>query len=83
MKPMLDCDTVMRQLWAYLDEELTEDRMEAIREHLAVCARCFPQHEFERAFLDQMGKLRREHPNPQTLRTRLVAALAAEGFAPL
>ena len=42
MKPMLDCDSVMRQLWDYLDGELTEDRMEAIRAHLAMCSRCMP-----------------------------------------
>lgn len=61
MRPMLDCDAVMRQLWDYLDGELTPARTEAIREHLALCARCFPQLEFERAF---------RHTRPDGSRTR-------------
>ena len=31
MKQMIDCDGVMRQLWDYLDGELSDDKMEAIR----------------------------------------------------
>ena len=27
MPPMLDCEAVMRQLWDFLDEELTPARM--------------------------------------------------------
>ena len=34
MTPMLDCDAVMRQLWDFLDGELTATREAAIREHL-------------------------------------------------
>jgi anti-sigma factor RsiW len=37
MTEMLDCDAVMRQLWDYLDGELTAEREQAIRAHLA-CA---------------------------------------------
>jgi anti-sigma factor (TIGR02949 family) len=81
MKPMLDCDTVMRQLWDFLDGELSPDRMEAIHEHLAMCKRCYPQYEFERAFLDAVANARREHSNPSVLRERIFGALRAEGFA--
>ena len=42
MTPMLDRDAVMRQLWAYLDGELTAEREEAIRANLSLCARCNP-----------------------------------------
>jgi anti-sigma factor (TIGR02949 family) len=81
MKPMIDCQTVMRQLWDYLDGELTPDRVEAIEDHLKMCARCYPQYEFERTFLDQVGKLRREHSHLDGLRSRLLDALKAQGFA--
>lgn len=77
---MLDCEAVMRQLWDYLDGELTAEREEAIRAHIAVCARCFPQYEFERAFLEALGRARREHTNPDRLRERLLVALRAEGM---
>lgn len=81
MMPMLDCDAVMRQLWDYLDGELTDERMMAIREHLALCARCYPQFEFERTFLETLGRARREHSDPERVRERVFAALRAEGFA--
>ncbi len=81
MKPMLDCDAVMRQLWDYLDGELTEERMAAIREHLALCARCYPQFEFERTFLETLARVRREHSHYEGLRERVLAALRHEGLA--
>jgi anti-sigma factor (TIGR02949 family) len=77
---MVDCDHVMRQLWDYLDEELSSERMDAIRAHLAMCKRCFPQYEFERAFLDAVADARREHSNPVRLRDRVVVALRTEGL---
>lgn len=79
--PMLDCQSVMRQLWDYLDGELTADRSEAIASHLKMCARCYPQYEFERTFLDQVGKLRREHSDLPSLRARLLDTLKTHGFA--
>lgn len=81
MNGMIDCHAVMRQLWAYLDGDLTADRIVAIEEHLAMCKRCYPQHQFERTFLEQIGRVRREHSDLGALRARLVAALTAEGFA--
>ena len=80
--PMLDCDAVMRQLWDYLDGELTPERAEAIREHIAMCSRCHPHTEFERAFLVAVHRAQREHSRPETLRTQLLAALREQGFAP-
>jgi anti-sigma factor (TIGR02949 family) len=77
---MLDCDTVMQQLWDYLDEELTPDRMTAIRAHLAMCARCYPQYEFERAFLVALSGAQAEHSNPEALRKRVAVALRADGM---
>ncbi|GAC1647414.1 MAG: hypothetical protein NVS4B3_01450 [Gemmatimonadaceae bacterium] len=81
MKPMLDCHAVMRQLWDYLDGELTTERMDAIREHLAMCARCYPQVEFERTFLETLAHVRREHSDQNRLAERVLAALQAAGFA--
>ncbi len=80
--PMIKCDDVMRQLWDYLDGELTSDRAEAIRAHIAMCARCTPQTEFERAFLAAVKKSQREHSQPERLRRNLIDSLRAQGFAP-
>ena len=81
MMPMLDCDAVMRQLWDYLDGELTDDRMEAIRAHLSMCNRCTPQAEFEQAFLRAVAQARREHSNPAGMAHRVRAALTAHGYS--
>ncbi len=79
--PMLDCDSVMRQLWDYLDGELTPERMSQIRAHIEVCKRCFPQYEFERSFLDALAARRRQHSDLERLRTTLMAALYERGFS--
>ena len=79
--PMLDCESVMRQLWDYLDGELTEDRTAAIRAHLELCKRCFPQHEFERSFLDAVASRAPVHTDPERLQRKLIAALHARGMS--
>ncbi|MEX2182652.1 MAG: zf-HC2 domain-containing protein [Gemmatimonadaceae bacterium] len=79
--PSIDCDTVMRQLWDYLDGELTADRAAAIRQHVEMCSRCKPQTDFEAAFLEAVKRTRREHPQPERLRGALLEALAKQGFA--
>ena len=81
-EPMVDCDTVMRQLWDYLDGELTPERSAAIRHHVEMCSRCRPQSEFEQAFLTAVRRSRREHTQPERLRGTLLEALAEQGFAP-
>ncbi|MEO5816379.1 MAG: zf-HC2 domain-containing protein [Gemmatimonadaceae bacterium] len=78
---MLDCQAVMREIWAYLDGELTTTRLAEIEAHIAMCERCYPQYRFEQTFLGQIARVRREHSDFGGLRTRLVAALTAEGFA--
>jgi anti-sigma factor (TIGR02949 family) len=81
MMPMLDCSDVMRQLWDYLDHELTPDRMHAVAAHLAVCHRCYPQYDFERAFLGALKGARDNGRAPPALRDRVVAALREEGLS--
>lgn len=81
MEPMPDCVAVMRQLWDYLDGELTDDRMAVVRDHLARCGRCQPQAEFERAFLAAIAHARRDHRNPTSLRDRVRGALRRQGYS--
>lgn len=78
---MLDCDAVMRQLWDYLDGELTSETETAVRAHLAVCKRCHPQYDFESAFQRALTASRRTHSQPGALKARVLGALRAEGFA--
>jgi mycothiol system anti-sigma-R factor len=81
LTPMIDCHAVMRRLWDYLDGELSTEHVVAIEAHLKMCGRCYPQYEFERDFLDQVGRMRREHSDLARLRARLLEALKSRGFA--
>lgn len=77
---MIACHDVIAQLWAYLDGELTPERTEEIRAHLEMCERCFPQYDFERAFLAFLQK-QAWTPAPARLRRRIFEALLEEGAA--
>jgi anti-sigma factor (TIGR02949 family) len=77
MDGMLSCDEVMRQLWDYLDHE----RMTGIAAHLSMCHHCFPQYDFERAFLRALREAAgKGDPAPPQLRERVLSALRAEGL---
>lgn len=78
----LDCDRAMRQLFDYLDEELTDERMREVREHLTSCSRCLPHHDFERAFLQALASTREGRAAPTELRGRVLELLRRAGFAP-
>src|SRR5581483_8412339 len=47
----VSCHDVITELWDYLDGELPVERAALIADHLAECARCYPQYRFEYAFL--------------------------------
>jgi anti-sigma factor RsiW len=72
----------MRLLWDYLDEELTERRMLAVRAHLLRCGECYAHYHFARRFLDSLEAALSARSAPPALRARVLRALRAEGFAP-
>lgn len=80
--PMVDCDTVMRQLWDYLDGELTPESATAIERHLEMCKRCAPEAEFQRKFLEALARVPVDVPDVEGVRERLTRALVAHGYAP-
>jgi anti-sigma factor (TIGR02949 family) len=73
-----DCTSAMRQLWDYLDDELTEDRMRLIHEHLAKCKDCHPHAHFASRFLAAVRQTREDAPLPDSLRERVRRALGPE-----
>ncbi len=75
MDAMLDCESVMRQLWDFLDQQLTPETMQAIEQHLDECHRCRPQAEFRRAFERAVSSAREEAGNTDALRDRIRLAL--------
>ena len=78
-----DCHAAVARLWDYLDGELGDADARAVDAHLAECEKCPPHFAFERTFLAAVRRARAA-PAERTgrLRDRVVAALAAEGFAP-
>lgn len=77
----MDCSDVLRELWDYLDGELTDARMDRIRRHLAECRDCHPHFDFERQFLDAITATRDEHPAPSLVRRKVLAKLRKAGYA--
>jgi predicted anti-sigma-YlaC factor YlaD len=75
-----DCEQTVRALWDYLDRALDTATMAAIDAHLQQCAYCREHLRFERALLDRIRQLRREHDNVAALRERVLVALYASGL---
>ena len=80
MADKMDCTAAMRQLWDYLDGELTEERMAAVRAHLDRCAGCLPNADFERAFLDALSSCKSRQCAPEGLRRKIFERLREAGF---
>jgi dimethylhistidine N-methyltransferase len=73
----IPCDRVIARLWEYVDGELAEERSEGLQAHLDICARCFPEYDFRRAyrtFLSRVG----QQPVPPELRRRVFRAILEE-----
>jgi anti-sigma factor (TIGR02949 family) len=80
MAERVDCTAAMRQLWDYLDGELTPERMDAVRAHLDRCAGCIPHADFERAFLEALSGCKSKECAPDALRRRIFERLREAGF---
>jgi anti-sigma factor (TIGR02949 family) len=78
----LDCVHVIRRLWDYLDGRAPEEEREQIVAHLAWCAGCASHYEFEREFLNAVGRLRRGAEDYDEAKSQVVARLQALGFKP-
>lgn len=72
---MLDCESVMRQLWDYLDRQLTPDTISAIERHLDDCSRCRPHADYRRAFEAAVAGARVDAGDTSALSDRIRLAL--------
>ncbi|MEN9505957.1 MAG: anti-sigma factor [Actinomycetota bacterium] len=43
---MADCNDTLRELYAFLDQELTDDASRAVLEHLEDCSDCYQAFDF-------------------------------------
>ena len=75
-----DCADVLRQLWDFLDQELTPERMVVVRAHLDRCASCYPEYDFEKIFLEAVATTGRQRCASAQLRERVFACLRDAGY---
>jgi mycothiol system anti-sigma-R factor len=69
-----DCETVLRELYTFLDGELTNGRRQAIERHLDGCHDCIGAFDFE-AELKMVIASRCHDEAPPSLRDRIADAL--------
>jgi anti-sigma factor (TIGR02949 family) len=74
---MVPCDHVIAKLWEFIDDELTEERAGEVRAHLDACAHCFPQYDFQRAYLTFVRRVEQQ-PVPAGLRKRVFQQILEE-----
>jgi anti-sigma factor (TIGR02949 family) len=77
-----ECEMVVRQLWPYLDEVISEPQRERILRHLEQCTDCTSHFDFARAFLNAVSAAAPKLDASDALRSRVIEALTAEGFVP-
>jgi anti-sigma factor (TIGR02949 family) len=65
---LVSCDTVADLLWDYLDCEIEDPKLRLrIEAHIQHCERCFPEHNYRKAFLGLVER-NSEEPVPPGLR---------------
>jgi mycothiol system anti-sigma-R factor len=81
MDASVDCQQAVRELYYYLDGELTEERRVEIKVHLDMCQPCGTAVDFEAELRQVIAQRCRDHV-PDALIARVAAALKAEHQAP-
>ena len=74
---MADCNETLRELYQYLDGELSQDDRDHIAQHLDDCSPCLEAFDFE-AELKQVVRNRCVDHAPESLRRRVAEAIEAE-----
>jgi mycothiol system anti-sigma-R factor len=72
-----NCDDILRELYTFVDGELTIERRAHIKAHLDDCLPCFEAYDFE-AELRIVISQRCRDSVPDTLRERIAQALDGE-----
>jgi mycothiol system anti-sigma-R factor len=75
---MDDCNETLRELYLFLDGELTDEDREHIQQHLDDCSPCLEAYDFE-AELRLVVKHRCTDTVPESLRARIAEAIDHEG----
>ncbi|HVZ78130.1 MAG TPA: zf-HC2 domain-containing protein [Gemmatimonadaceae bacterium] len=76
-----ECMEVLKHVWDFLDDQMSEDATERLRAHIAGCEGCFQYATFQQNFLDALGAMRRRWGVKPELREKVLTALRDEGYA--
>jgi mycothiol system anti-sigma-R factor len=76
-----DCNETLRELYQYLDGELTDEDRQHIQGHLDDCSPCLEAYDFE-AELRLVVRHRCIEQAPESLRERIARVLEGEGCSP-
>lgn len=76
----IDCDTTVRRLWDYLDEELDATRYAEVEAHVRDCVHCAEHFAFAQVFLGAVSSSLQQPAEAGSLREQILLALKAEGF---
>ena len=72
-----DCEAALRELYVYLDGQLTVERRTTIKAHIDLCSPCFDTFTFETE-LRQVVSRRCADEVPEALRERIADAIRGE-----
>lgn len=78
MMGMIPCEEALARLWDFLDGELETLEEAAVQRHLAICNRCYPQYDFQRAYFELTRRMRDQESAPPGLRRRLFQMILVE-----
>ena len=76
---MISCDEAAAKLFEYLDGELDDVSEEEVQRHLDVCKACYPRAQFEKHFLEALGRSQRDGHASEELRGRVLQSLTRGG----
>jgi mycothiol system anti-sigma-R factor len=71
----MDCNDCVERLYAFLDTELSDTDIKAVRAHLEGCDDCDDNFVFEARFLDQLKECCTSDVAPAELRQRVILKL--------
>lgn len=73
------CEEVFRRLDDFLDRELSAEEIARVEEHLAACAQCAREHDFEASVLREIKQKVRRISAPSSLLRRIEELLGSDG----
>jgi anti-sigma factor (TIGR02949 family) len=62
-KHEIDCKQALDQLFEFIDQELPDDRRDAMQHHLHTCKSCYSRFEFERRLKEKLGGMGKGEPS--------------------